>query len=125
MLYHNLTQSKDKCTLTRYKKTNLKQNEFIHKIDLSNINTTNCSFIVNKEHSKSNYLDDKTKDISRNSFENERSIINMNIKNKISTFKIERPKRKMNRIYLYNKVKRLKEIQELETAITNIKYKLN
>jgi hypothetical protein len=28
----------------------------------------------------------------------------------------------MNRIYLYNKVKRLKETQELETAITNIKY---
>ena len=125
MLYHNLSQSKDKCTLTRYKKANLKQNEFIHKIDLSNINTTNCSFIANKEHSKSNHLDDKTKDISRNSFDNEGSIINMNIKNKISTFKIERPKRKMNRIYLYNKVKRLKEIQELETAITNIKYKLN
>lgn len=126
MFYRNLSQSKDHYTLC--KKTNLKQDEylykFIHKKDLSNINTTNCSFIANKEHSKSNYLD-KTKDMSRSSFDNGGSINSMNIKNTISTFKIDRPKRKMNRIYLYNKVKRLKEIQELETAITNIKYKLN
>ena len=93
-----------------------------------NCNSNSNSVIMNnnKDQSKSYYLD-KTKDMSRSSmmvgsFDNGGSVGNGSGMFNITTFKIERPNRKLDRIYLYNKNKRMKEIQELEHAISNIKY---
>ena len=124
MLYRNSSQGKDSCALCD--RVALKQDEYLYKFphqkDCVSTNSANCSFLANKDHSKSNYLD-KTKDMSRSSLENGGSVNSM--KNTISIFKAERPKRKLNRVYLYNKVKRMKEMQELEVAINNVKYKFN
>ena len=95
----------------------------------SNSNSNSNSVIINnnnKDQSKSYYLD-KTKDMSRSSmmvgsFDNGGSVGNGSGMFNITTFKIERPNRKLDRIYLYNKNKRMKEMQELEHAISNIKY---
>ena len=92
----------------------------------SNSNSNSVIMNNNKDQSKSYYLD-KTKDMSRSSmmvgsFDNGGSVGNGSGMFNISTFKIERPNRKLDRIYLYNKNKRMKEMQELEHAISNIKY---